>query len=360
MVAAASELPDSLDDIEDVRSKLQELAAAGRIDELIELVLDLLLRVRKDNNDLAVQLKGALRQLYGRRSEKVSGAQLSLLFNQLGKEVPDSAHDALTSTLPAEPVPQPSHKPRPLKGKQGRSPLPEGLPREPDRQLVPKDQRTCAACGTEKKTIGFLSSEILEFVPARFKVIDQEREKIACPSCESGVQIADSQKVMERGRPGPGLLAHILVSKHADALPLYRQSQIYDRYGVHLPDATLGEWCAFAIDVMRPVAILIARCALRSPYIHLDDTTLRLGLAVAASGLFVATIALLTARARSSARTARAIAISGLCLLGATAAFVAHVAPRLRSGLVPGPGGVAIVLALGCAAWLFRARRTHG
>jgi len=275
VVAAASDVPDSLDDIEDVRSKLQELAAAGRVDELIELVLDLLLRVRKDNNALAVQLKGALRQLYGRRSEKVSGAQLSLLFNQLGTEVPDSAHDALASTLPAEPVPQPSHKPRPLKGKQGRSPLPEGLPREPDRQLVPADQRTCATCGTEKKTIGFLSSEILEFVPAHFKVIEQEREKIACPTCESGVQIADSQKVMDRGRPGPGLLAHILVGKHADALPLYRQSQIYDRYGVHISDATLGEWCAFAIDVLRPIARLIALCALQAPYIHLDDTTLR-------------------------------------------------------------------------------------
>ena len=64
---------------------------------------------------------------------------------------------------------------------------------------------------------------ILEFVPAHFKVIEQTREKIACPACESGVQIAESQKVMERGRPGPGLLAHILVSKHADALPLYRR-----------------------------------------------------------------------------------------------------------------------------------------
>jgi len=275
VVAAPSDVSESLDDIEDVRSKLQELAAEGRVDELIDLVVDLLLRVRKDNNHLALQLKGALRQLYGRRSEKVSGAQLSLLFDQLGKDVPGSAQDALASTMQDEPVTQPPRKPRGLKGKQGRNPLPENLPREPDRQLVPPDQRTCAECGAEKKTIGYLSSEILEFVPAHFKVIEQTREKIACPACESGVQIAESQKVMERGRPGPGLLAHILVSKHADALPLYRQSQIYDRYGVHIPDATLGEWCAFAIDVMRPMAQLIARCALASPYIHLDDTTLR-------------------------------------------------------------------------------------
>lgn len=90
MVAAPSDVSESLDDIEDVRGKLQELAAEGRVDELIDLVVDLLLRVRKDNTHLALQLKGALRQLYGRRSEKVRGAQLSLLFNQLGKDVPAS------------------------------------------------------------------------------------------------------------------------------------------------------------------------------------------------------------------------------------------------------------------------------
>jgi hypothetical protein len=146
VVAAPSDIPESLDDIEDVRSKLQELAAEGRVDELIDLVVDLLLRVRKDNNNLAVQLKGALRQLYGRRSEKVSGSQLSLLFDQLGKEVPASAQDALSSTTHDEPVTQPPRKPRGLKGKQGRNPLPESLPREPDRQLVPPDQRNCAEC----------------------------------------------------------------------------------------------------------------------------------------------------------------------------------------------------------------------
>jgi hypothetical protein len=205
VVAAASDVSESLDDIEDVRGKLQELAAEGRVDELIDLVVDLLVRVRKDNNDLAVQLKGALRQLYGRRSEKVSGAQLSL-FDQLGKDVPASAQDALASTTQDEPVTQPPRKPRGLKGKQGRNSLPENLPREPDRQLVPADQRSCAECGAEKKTIGYLSSEILEFVPAHFKVIEQEREKIACPDCEAGAQIAESQKVMERG-PLPARLS---------------------------------------------------------------------------------------------------------------------------------------------------------
>lgn len=265
-----------LADIAAVRAKLQELAAQGRVDELIDLVLDLLVRVRDDNSKLALQLKAALRRLYGSRSEKVSASQLSLMFGELGGDVPASAEDALaTTTKDDELVPPPANKPRNLKGKKGRNPLPENLPREEETLLVPAEERVCTDCGAEKKTIGFVVSETLEFVPGYFKVIQEKREKVACPTCEAGVAVADSQKMMCRGRPGPGLLAHIVVSKHADALPIYRQSQIYDRYGVHIPDATLGEWGAFAIDVMRPVARLIARRALESWYINLDDTTLR-------------------------------------------------------------------------------------
>jgi transposase len=261
-----------LDDIGDVRRKLQELVSEGRVDELIELVLELLAHVRDDNTQLKLQLQGALRQLYGRRSEKVSSAQLSLMFEELSGVVPQSAQDALQSPKVDEPVPPPTHKPRPLKGRRA---LPENLPRETETLRVPDEQRQCAVCGSEKKTIGFVSSETLEFVPAHFKIIEQKREKLACSVCEAQVQVADSNKVMDRGRPGPGLLAHIVVGKHADALPLYRQSQIYDRYGVHISDSTLGEWAAFAIDVLRPIATLVLWHVLKSPYINVDDTTLR-------------------------------------------------------------------------------------
>jgi transposase len=268
--------PELDEDIRDVRRKLTELAQEGRVEDLIELVLDILVRLRNSNSDMARKLAAALRQLYGRRSEKVSAAQLSLIFDKLGDEVPGSAAEALASTLkPDELVHQPASKPRPLTGKKGRSPLPEGLPRETETLAVSEEIRVCDECGAEKKTIGYVTSEILEFVPAHFKVIEEKREKVACPSCEGEVAVAESEKIMDRGRPGPGLLAHIVVSKHDDALPLYRQSKIYDRYGVHISDTTLGDWCAFAIDVVRPLARLIGDLALRSPYINIDDTTLR-------------------------------------------------------------------------------------
>jgi len=274
--AAANEVSETFEDLEAVREKLRELANAGRIDELIELVIDLLARVRSDNNELAQRLKAALRMLYGRRSEKVSSAQLAFMFESLGNDVPASAAEALASTSKGnEPIPQPPRPPRRLTGKRGRNPLPEHLPREIQTIRVPEAERRCADCGAEKKTIGYLSSEILEFVPAQFKVIEDRREKVACPKCEANVQIADSQKVMDRGRPGPGLLAHIVVSKHDDSQPLYRQSRIYERYGVHISDATLGEWCSFALDVVAPIAREIARRVLASSYVNIDDTTLR-------------------------------------------------------------------------------------
>src|SRR5690606_29806437 len=121
----------------------------------------------------------------------------------------------------------------------------------------------------------FVRSELLEFVPAHFKVVEECREKVACPKCEAGVVVAETEKVRDRGRPGPGLLAQLFVGKHADALPIYRQAQIFERYGVKLPASTLGEWLAFGIAVLRPIAWEIKRRVFRSPYIFLDDTTLR-------------------------------------------------------------------------------------
>ncbi len=139
----------------------------------------------------------------------------------------------------------PPEPPKPLRGRGGRSPLPEHLPRETRVVPVPEAERTCPQCGADKKCIGHRTSEVLEFVPAQFKILEEQREKLACPRCpEQGVTTAASEKVMDRGRPGPGLLASILVEKFQDAMPLYRQSQQYARFGVSLSPSTLGDWSA--------------------------------------------------------------------------------------------------------------------
>lgn len=278
--------PWSLDDIEALRNKLRALAAEGRFDEAIEILLEMLVRVRDDNTALRVKLHNAIRQIFGRKSEQVSVDQLALAFDQL-TDAPAAAVDIVKQEAeqPEQPSAQdapgasedvdaPKRKPKKLAGKRGRLALPADLPREIKRILVEESKRTCG-CGTRKITIGFAMTETLEFVPAYFKIVVEELEKIACPKCEAGVVVAPSEKVMDRGLPGPGLLANIVISKNQDSLPLYRQADIHGRCSVHIPDSTLGDWFAFAADVIRPIADMITNSVFLSFVVNADDTGLR-------------------------------------------------------------------------------------
>lgn len=278
----------SLEDIEALRNRLRALASEGKFDEAIDMLLALLVQVRDDNTALRVRLHNAIRQIFGRKSEQVSVNQLELAFRELS-DVPQSAKDIVTQDAqqqdkskgggPAqdnEPmVPAPERKPKKLAGKRGRLALPDDLPRETVRIVVDDELRACKECGTVKKTIGFATTETLEFVPAHFKIVVEQLEKIACPKCEAGVVVASSHKVMDRGLPGPGLLANILISKNQDSQPLYRQSEIHSRSHVHIPDSTLGDWFAFAAEVIRPIAAMITARVFCSFLVNADDTGLR-------------------------------------------------------------------------------------
>lgn len=270
------------EDLLAVRRKLEQLGAEGRVDEIIALVIDLLARMRDSHNAIAARLANALRELYGRKSQKVSTADLSSLLAQLGGEAPASAGVAATpegdaAATPEGTVPTPPEPPKPPRGRGGRSPLPKDLPRKKRKVPVPEAERYCPRCGRERVCIGLRDSgDVIEFVPAHFEIIEEQREKLACPSCpEEGVATAPSEKVMDRGRPGPGLLANILVKKFQDAMPLYRQSQEYERHGVSLSPSTLGDWAAFGLDVLAPVARRIGGRVFGADYVRADDTGLR-------------------------------------------------------------------------------------
>jgi len=100
-------------------------------------------------------------------------------------------------------------------------------------KILPK-QEACPDCGGELKHLGEDVSEMLEYVVEHFKVIQQVRPKLACACCDKIVQAEAASRPIARGMAGPGLLAHVLVSKYADHLPLYRQEEIYAREGVEL------------------------------------------------------------------------------------------------------------------------------
>ena len=252
-----------------VRDYLAQLQAAGRHDEVLDQTTHLLHTLASANSDLTHQLEALRKILYGRRSEKLDPAQLTLFTQLFGEEStpleptkPEASDDGKSARAPQR---------RP-----GRNPLPEHLPRKRIELKVADEQRTCPICGTEKVCIGHEVSEVLNFVPASFEVLEYAREKLACKPCQEGVVIAPAaSKIIDGGKCGPGLLAQVLVSKYADHCPLYRQHQIYLRAGVDLSENTLGSWVARAAVLLSPVARGIWERLAAATVLGGDDTGLR-------------------------------------------------------------------------------------
>ena len=134
--------------------------------------------------------------------------------------------------------------------------------------------QACPSCGGHLKHLGEDVSEQLEYVPASFRVIRHVRPKLACSCCDCIVQAAAPSRPIERGLPGPGLLAHVLVAKFADHLPLYRQSAIYACEGVELSRALLADWVGACSDLLAPLVDAIGRHVRAAAKLHADDTPL--------------------------------------------------------------------------------------
>ncbi len=115
-------------------------------------------------------------------------------------------------------------------------------------------------------------SEMLEYVPASFFVIRHVRPKLSCSRCERIVQAAAPSRPIERGMAGPGLLAHVLTSKYADHLPLYRQSEIYARQGVELERSTLADWVGSTSQLLTPLVDALRHYVMSASKLHADDT----------------------------------------------------------------------------------------
>jgi transposase len=208
---------------------------------------------------LRLQIAVLRRARFGRRSERLEHelAQLELSLEEL-----ESARAEVLGETGAPPNTQGA---RPT-----RRPLPEHLPRE-TRTLEP-EHKSCPACGGTLTPLGEDVAEILEYLPASFKVIRQVRPKLACGCCDRIVQAPAPMRPIERGLAGPGLLAHVLVAKYADHLPLYRQSAIYAREGVALSRSTLAAWVGGANALLRPLLATLRAYVLDTDKLHGDDT----------------------------------------------------------------------------------------
>ena len=124
--------------------------------------------------------------------------------------------------------------------------------------------------------IGEDVTEELDYLPGRFVVNRIVRPRMACKTCDAICQAPLPSRPIERGRPGPGLLAHVLVSKYGDHLPLYRQSQIFEREGIDLDRSTLCDWVGKSAALLEPLADAIGRHVLRGQAIFADDTPIKM------------------------------------------------------------------------------------
>jgi len=199
--------------------------------------------------------------IFGARSEKIV-IKLEQLELELEEEETAYAElEAAAERLSSAQDP----KTRPV-----RKPLPEHLSREVITHAPSRD--CCPGCGGHLRQFGEDISEQLEYIPDSFKVIRHVRPKFSCTGCDRVVEAPAPSRPIERGLAGPGLLAHVIVSKFSDHLPLYRQSEIYARQGVEISRSTLAGWVGGASDLLAPLVDAIQKHVLAGRKLHADDT----------------------------------------------------------------------------------------
>ena len=224
-----------------------------------------LLTREREIEHLKLLLSKLHRMQFGRKSEKLARQieQLELRLEELQskrsepepKPAGPGSFPEFSGVTTAKPV---------------RRALPDHLPRQ-TRRHDPKET-VCPRCQGELRKLGEDVSEILEYVPASFVVIRHVRTKLSCTQCDCIVQAEAPSRPLDRGAAGPGLLAHVLVSKYCDHQPLYRQSQIYARQGVELERSTLADWVGVSSRLIEPLVEALHDYVMEAGKVHADDT----------------------------------------------------------------------------------------
>jgi transposase len=232
-------------------------------DEVLEGLREQLNTRAVEIEHLKLQIAKLRRMQFGRKSEKLDHQieQLELQLEDLQADEAEAARE----------MPAADQAPR---KKSVRRPLPEHLPR--DEKVYAPTADACPACGGGLRPLGEDVAEQLEFVPASFRVIRHVRPKLACSCCDAIVQAPAPSRPIERGIAGPGLLAHILVAKFADHLPLYRQEKIFGRAGLPIARSTLAQWVGNCGVQLQPLVDALREAVLTHGVVHADETPVQM------------------------------------------------------------------------------------
>src|SRR5271169_7170330 len=264
MSLASADLPSDPDALRAFALACQsELAEATAELQVARLAVQLrTLEIEK----LKFQIAKLRRMQFGRSSDRVTRQieQLELRLEEL-----EAGEAAAISQAASEDRPLPIRE----RSQPKRKKLPDHLPRQ---EVVhePEDDGACICpvCRGGMAKLGEDVTEVLDYIPGRFRVIRHVRPKYACRYCDAITQAPAPALPTPRGRAAPGMLAHLLVSKYTDHLPLYRQSQIYARDGLDLDRSTLSDWVGQAVWLLQPIVEGIQQHVFAAEKIHGDDT----------------------------------------------------------------------------------------
>jgi transposase len=266
---------DGADNLPDDPAELKRLLLQSRahIDQIKREAAE---RIEAMEQRHKAEMDAVLRRFYGPRSEKFDPTELLLFGVNVAEQIPvdeavveaESGEKLVTRRI--------SHH------KHGRRKLPENLPRVEVIHDLTDEQKRCPCCGELRGCIGSEISEQLEYVPASLKVLKHVRHKYACKTCSEGCAKCDCKgqieiatktpQPIEKGLPGPGLLAYVITSKLGDHLPLYRLERIFDRHGVDIARSTMTAWMLAAGELVRPLVGLMIDRVRKSRVIHTDET----------------------------------------------------------------------------------------
>jgi transposase len=246
----------------------------ANVEDCHELIGDLLQEINK----MQTRIDWLARKLFGRSSERLAAKEIEFFgesidpANTTGLCDPSADQPpAPQDSTPESQAPDQTNQDKSKRG--GRHKLPADLPRQRLIHDVPEEAKVCGECGCEKKRIGEEVTEQLEYTPASLFAIEHVCPKYACPRCHNGViQGEKPAQPIEKALAGPGLLAHVIVSKYGDHSPLYRQESILARHGVDLSRATLCQWAMGSAEVLEPVVTAMKSEIFKSHSIHTDDT----------------------------------------------------------------------------------------
>jgi transposase len=265
----------TLTELKQIREHLRSLITSGNGDEALEMAVAILAELLTQNSELALRLAKLQREHSGRRSEKIDPQQLAMMLDlaeAAGPDFNETAEDDkwLEKELAEAELP-PAPRLRPRRHRPSKQ-----LPRDVIVHDLDAADRQCGSCGEEMTRIGEDVSEVVELVPSHFRVQEHRRAKYACGRCKETVKTAAGpDKLIDKGLAGPGLLAHVVVSKFQDHVPLTRLQGIYNRGGFKTSVSTLCGWVAGVAKEVEPITDRIWEKALGSRQLQADGSGLK-------------------------------------------------------------------------------------